>query len=72
MPSQVMAHPAMLFLSHADTDLLTLHAVTARLPTDFPEIRIANPVHLPTESDVDAYLDRTLPEVARGTAPGSR
>ena len=63
MPPQEMIHPAMLFLSHADTDLLTLHAVTARLPADFPEIRVANPVHLQTESDVDAYLDLTLPEV---------
>ena len=57
MPSQETAHPAIFFLSHADTDLLALHAATARLPADFPEIRVENPAHLQTEGDVDAFID---------------
>ncbi len=63
MPSQETMHPAILFLSHADTDLLTLHAATARLPADFPEIRVENPAHLQTEGDVDAFLNLMLPQV---------
>src|SRR5258708_23729510 len=63
MPSQEATHPAILFLSHADTDLLTLHAATARLPADFPEIRVENPAHLQTEGDVDAFLKLMLPQV---------
>ncbi|HEX3641403.1 MAG TPA: cobaltochelatase subunit CobN, partial [Ktedonobacteraceae bacterium] len=63
MPSQPTIHPAILFLSHADTDLLTLHAATARLPADFPEIRVENPAHLQTEGDVDAFLHLMLPQV---------
>ncbi len=57
------APPALLFLSHADTDLLTLHAVRERLPDDFPEVRVANPAHLQTEDDVDAFLNFILPQV---------
>jgi cobaltochelatase CobN len=53
----------MLFLSHADTDLLTLHAVIARLPADFPELRVANPAHLQTEDDIDTFLNLMLPQV---------
>jgi cobaltochelatase CobN len=61
--SQETAHPALLFLSHADTDLLTLHAVVQRLPADFPEVRAANPAHLQTEGDIDAFLNFMLPQV---------
>jgi cobaltochelatase CobN len=53
----------MLFLSHADTDLLTLHAVISHLPTDFPAIRVANPAHLQTADDVDRFLNLMLPQV---------
>jgi len=63
MPSQEATHPAIFFLSHADTDLLTLHAATGRLPADFPEIRVENPAHLQTEGDVDAFLNLMLPQV---------
>src|SRR6266699_3408945 len=63
MPPQETTHPAMLFLSHADTDLLTLHAATAHLPADFPEIGVANPAHFQTESDVDTFLNLMLPPV---------
>src|SRR5713226_4846959 len=51
---QSNAQPAILLLSHADTDLLTLRAATSHLPSDFPEVRAANPASLQTESDVDA------------------
>ncbi len=61
--SQSNAQPAILFLSHADTDLLTLRAATAHLPADFPEVRAANPAYLQNESDVDAFLGFMLPQV---------
>jgi cobaltochelatase CobN len=57
------AQPAILFLSHADTDLLTLRAATSHLPSDFPEVRAANPASLQTKSDVDAFLGFMLPLV---------
>src|SRR5215468_4658509 len=63
MPPQETTRPAILFLSHADTDLLTLHAVMPHLPADFSEIRVANPAHLQTEGDVDAFLNLMLPQV---------
>ena len=43
--------------------MLTLHAATARLPADFPEIQVENPAHLQTEGDVDAFLHLMLPQV---------
>ncbi len=55
--------PAILFLSHADTDLLTLRAATSRLPSEFLEVRAANPAHLQSESDVDAFLSFMLSQV---------
>ncbi len=61
--SQGTDHQAILFLSHADTDLLTLHAAMAQLPPDFPAVRSANPASLQTESDVDAFLGFLLPQV---------
>ncbi len=63
MPLRAKTHPALLFLSHADTDLLTLHAATAHLPTNFPEVRVANPAHLQTQGDIDSFLNLTLPQV---------
>ncbi|GAC1500126.1 MAG: cobaltochelatase subunit CobN [Ktedonobacteraceae bacterium] len=60
---QGTAQPAILFLSHADTDLLTLRAASAHLPPDFPSVRAANPAHLQKESDVDAFLGFMLPQV---------
>jgi cobaltochelatase CobN len=62
-PVQEPAQPAILFLSHADTDLLTLRAATSRLPSDFPLVRVANPAHLQHESDIDAFLNFMLPQV---------
>ena len=57
------ASPAILFLSHADTDLLTLRTVISQLPADFPEIRVANPAALQTQEDVDTFLHFMLPQV---------
>ncbi len=61
--SQDSLQPAILFLSHADTDLLTLHAATESLPADFPLVRAANPAYLQNESDIDAFLGFLLPQV---------
>jgi len=52
--------PAILFLTHADTDLLTLRAAIAHLPPDFPAVRAANLAYLRSDSDVDAFLDSIL------------
>lgn len=60
---QSKARPAILFLSHADTDLLTLHTAASHLPPDFPDLRVANPASFQTESDVDAFLRFMLPRV---------
>ncbi len=51
-----------LFLTHSDTDLLTLARVTPRLPRDFPRVRAYNLLHLKTDADVDALLGAELPE----------
>ena len=51
-----------LFLTHSDTDLLTLARVIPRLPGDFPRVRAYNLLHLKTDADVDALLDAELPE----------
>src|SRR5436305_5196889 len=55
--------PAILFLSLADTDLLTLHSAVSHLPPDFPEVRAANPASLQSESDVNAFLSSMLSQV---------
>lgn len=60
---QETTRPAILFLSHADTDLLTLRTATSHLPADFPEVRAANPAYVQTEGDVDAFLGFMLPQV---------
>ncbi len=51
-----------LFLTHSDTDLLTLARVIPRLPGDFPRVRAFNLLHLKTDAHVDALLDAELPE----------
>lgn len=60
---QESSQQAILFLTHADTDLLTLRAAISRLPPDFPEVRAANLAYLRSESDVDAFLASVLPGV---------
>ncbi len=54
------AVPAILFLSHSDTDLLALEAALPNLPADFSEVRHANPAHLRSDADIDAFLDAAL------------
>src|SRR3954451_21718739 len=49
-----------LFLSTADTDLLTLSYAVAELPPDFPAVRAVNPATLGTPETADAFLDREL------------
>ncbi len=55
------ARRGFLFLTHADTDLLALSKVAARLDPDFPPIRGYNLAHLKTPADVDAFLTTSLP-----------
>jgi cobaltochelatase CobN len=54
--------PGFLFLTHADTDLLSLRAALARLPDDFPPVRAYNLANLATDIDIDAFLDAHLPD----------
>jgi cobaltochelatase CobN len=53
--------PGLLFLTHADTDLLSLQAAIERLPPEFPPVRAYNLANLATHADVDAFLDAHLP-----------
>jgi cobaltochelatase CobN len=55
--------PGILFLTHADTDLLALRAAVARLPEGFPPVRAYNLMNLVTDADVDAFLDAHLSDV---------
>ncbi len=48
------------FLSTADTDILTLHHTLTRLPEGFWPVRAANPSDLIGLSDLDAHLDDLL------------
>ena len=58
-----MGEANFLFLSHADTDFLTLSRVlnSSQLPSDFPIVRAANPTHWQTEAEIDSFLERVLP-----------
>jgi cobaltochelatase CobN len=52
-----------LFLSHSDTDLLTLRSVVEGLPDGFPAVRAANPSTLqepPPLDGVDLVVIRLL------------
>jgi cobaltochelatase CobN len=51
-----------LFLTHADTDLLTLSRAAADLPADFPPVRGLNLSSLPTTAHVDEFIRTELPE----------
>ncbi len=50
-----------LFLTHADTDLLTLSRAVADLPPDFPEVRGLNLSTLPTTAHVEEFIRTELP-----------
>lgn len=60
--SQTRRSPGILFLSHADTDLLTLHNLVNNklLPSDFFPVRAANPAHLKNAEDIDVFLNNLL------------
>ncbi|MCI0527915.1 MAG: hypothetical protein L0Y56_10810, partial [Nitrospira sp.] len=45
-----------IYLTHADTDLLTLSHVVRQLPEGFPRIQALNPRELSTPEAVDKYL----------------
>ncbi len=53
-----------LFLTHADTDLLILHRILNQtdLPQDFPAVQAANPSLLQEEAEIDRFLASALPE----------
>jgi cobaltochelatase CobN len=51
---------SLLFLTHADTDLLTLSRAIADLPPDFPEVRGFNLAGLPTTAHVDEFIHTEL------------
>jgi cobaltochelatase CobN len=52
-----------LFLTHADTDLLALSRAAADLPADFPEVRGLNLSSLPTTAHVEEFIRTELPAV---------
>ncbi len=54
---------AILLLTHADTDLLTLERARAELPPDFPPVRGVNLLSLPTEEHVDEFIRTELEDV---------
>ncbi len=53
----------LLFLTHADTDLLTLSQAAATLAPDFPPVRGFNLNTLPTPAHVDEFIRTELNEV---------
>ncbi len=63
-PAQRFSIPpqSMLFLTHADTDLLTLSRATENLPEDFPQVQAINLKILPTVSHVDEFIRAELPK----------
>ncbi|HXH01823.1 MAG TPA: cobaltochelatase subunit CobN [Candidatus Competibacteraceae bacterium] len=50
-------------LSAADTDLALLAESYARLPANWPSLRLANLLHLKSHASVDLYLDEVLGQV---------
>ena len=52
-----------LFLSHADTDLLTLSQVEATLPVEFPRVWGRNLSSLPTAAHVEEFIRTELGQV---------
>ena len=54
------AEPGILFLTQADTDLLSLETIRPRLPADFPPIHAYNPDRLGGPTQVETLLNREL------------
>lgn len=52
--------PGILFLTQADTDLLSLDSIRSRLPDDFPPIHAHNMDRLGTPAQVEATLNQEL------------
>jgi cobaltochelatase CobN len=48
------------FISAADTDILTLAAAAAKMPADFPKIRAVNLLQLQQELTIDTYAEEIL------------
>ncbi|GIK43171.1 MAG: cobaltochelatase subunit CobN [Chloroflexota bacterium] len=63
LPEEVLTlnQSQILFLTHADTDLLTLSRAVADLPPDFPEVRGLNLSSLPTTAHVEEFIRTELP-----------
>ncbi|MGK7919755.1 MAG: cobaltochelatase subunit CobN, partial [Trichodesmium sp.] len=49
-----------IFLTAADTDIQTLAAAVNKLPFNFPELRVANLLHLQQQLTIDTYADDIL------------
>ena len=49
-----------IFLTAADTDIQTLAAAVNKLPFDFPQLRVANLLHLQQQLTIDTYADEIL------------
>ncbi|MCI0747931.1 MAG: cobaltochelatase subunit CobN [Verrucomicrobia subdivision 3 bacterium] len=56
-------NPTILFLTHADTDLLAISKIIPKLPADFPSIHAFSLNPLKNEVQVSAFLDEQLPGV---------
>ncbi|MBE9168499.1 cobaltochelatase subunit CobN [Pleurocapsales cyanobacterium LEGE 06147] len=51
------------FITAADTDIQTLAASTSSLPSNFPEIRVVNLLHLQQQISIDTYVETVLSKV---------
>jgi cobaltochelatase CobN len=51
------------FFTAADTDIQTLAASTSFLPSNFPEIRVVNLLHLQQQISIDTYVETVLSKV---------
>ncbi|TYQ26691.1 cobaltochelatase subunit CobN [Pseudanabaena sp. UWO311] len=49
-----------IIITAADTDIQTLAAATARLPEDFPQIRVVNVLQLQQQIAIDTYAEEVL------------
>ena len=50
----------LVFLTAADTDIQTLAASVAKLPNDFPALRVANLLQLQQQLTIDTYAEEVL------------
>ncbi len=61
--TQTVENPGILFLSHADTDVLAVSEVLHRYEADFPAIHAASLLQFKDETQLHRYLAKTLPQV---------